>query len=117
MAEFREFHHHLKSRVYGMTDVTVFYWFKRGNPETTANYKKAKKLLQFNSLEEEYGEENLYFHLQKQTDGVHSHTIEKSPQHQIENVDFGLLQTAETMPMSCGQSLKKCIPGLRFIMG
>ncbi len=72
--------------------------------------KKAKKLLQFNSLEEEYGEENLYFHLQKQTDGVHSHTIEKSPQHQIENVDFGLLQTAENNADELRAVLKKVHP-------
>jgi exodeoxyribonuclease V alpha subunit len=71
---------------------------------------KAKKQLQLSSLEEEYGEENLYFHLQNQDAGVKNQTGKSSIQGQYEHIDFGLLQTAENNADELRAVLKKIHP-------
>lgn len=71
---------------------------------------QAKKQIQSNSLEEEYGEENLYFHLHNQDAGVKNQTVKSTIQQQFEHIDFGLLQTAENNADELRAVLKKIHP-------
>jgi exodeoxyribonuclease V alpha subunit len=71
---------------------------------------KAKKQMEFSSREEEYGEENLYFHLQNHDAGVKNQTVKKGMIQQYEHIDFGLLQTAENNADELRAVLKKIHP-------
>lgn len=70
----------------------------------------AKKEFQLGSREEEYGEENLYSHIQEPVIGVKKQFAKGTRQQQYEHIDFGLLQTAENTADELRAVLKKIHP-------
>lgn len=72
--------------------------------------KRAKEEGRPASLEEEYGVENLYFHLQKGEGGVNNQSPQETGQYQHERIDFGLLQTAENKAEELRAILKTVHP-------
>lgn len=70
----------------------------------------AKEQLRLKQREDEYGEDNLYYHPHHEDYRVEKHRGEQKEGTQFEHIDFGLLQTAENNADELRAVLKKVHP-------